>query len=694
MRIDLRTVMLVLRKELSESLRDKRTLFVALILPVLVYPLVFLGFGPLIGRQQQKLDQSQQLVAVTGADADAAARAILDADAEAGTADGDGGRPALLRVTSRDPAADLASRKLALWAEVPEGFDEAMAAGGTGKVVLRFDGSDDRSRAALRKWMEASGRASQREVARRMREAGRDDAWLRPIDVAQTDVAPPDRSAAWFYGRILALLLVLMTLTSSFYPAVDAVAGEKERGTMETLLVAPCGRTELVLGKFLAVMTVTLAAALLNLGSLAFSTGSGLATMTSAQIPPLRVTAGVLLGVLALLVPMAALFSAIALALSTLARSIKEAQHYLSPLVMLVMPLAMVVLLPNLELTPTLAAVPVANCVLFFRDLLVERIDAGTAALVLGSTIAMAALAIWGCVILFLREETLFRGPEGSGKLVARPAPRATPTAAGAVFLFAASLAALWYAQGAFPASLAANVAVTQLCVILVPCALLAWWARHSVAETFRTALPGRAAAALLPAVVAGAAIPVVNMSLQRALFGESLQSEALRGLSEAMQRQVQDLPAVVAVLVIGVLPALCEEALFRGYVLSGFRSGFAGRGAALRAVAAASACFALFHILPERWPATFLVGLVLGWVVFRTGSIWPAVAMHAANNAVGALAMRSPGADWALACFEPKHASHGTAVIVAAGMAAAGVAAVFLLTRRPGAPDGGSRGT
>ena len=71
----------------------------------------------------------------------------------------------------------------------------------------------------------------------------------------------PERTSAYVFGRILAMLLVLMTLTSSFYPEVDAVAGEKERGTMETLLVAPCGRTELVLGKFGAVLAVTLALA-------------------------------------------------------------------------------------------------------------------------------------------------------------------------------------------------------------------------------------------------------------------------------------------------------------------------------------------------------------------------------------------------------------------------------------------------
>ncbi len=123
---------LVLRKELAESLRDKRTLFVALILPVLVYPLVFLGFGPLIGRQQQKLDSTSQPVVITGADADQAAAVVLDADRPppdgadgAGGADGSAAPPPLIRVRSENPRADLEARKIALWIEVPEGFDEA-----------------------------------------------------------------------------------------------------------------------------------------------------------------------------------------------------------------------------------------------------------------------------------------------------------------------------------------------------------------------------------------------------------------------------------------------------------------------------------------------------------------------------------------------------------------------------------------
>src|SRR5207244_13273707 len=110
---------------------------------------------------------------------------------------------------------------------------------------------------------------------------------------------------------------------------------------------APCRRTELVLGKFVAVFAVTLAAATLNLASMGLTLGPLMGQMSAAAGGGLRVTPTVLVGILALLVPLAALFSAASLALSTLARSVKEAQHYLTPLILVVMPLALVVLVPH-----------------------------------------------------------------------------------------------------------------------------------------------------------------------------------------------------------------------------------------------------------------------------------------------------------------------------------------------------------
>lgn len=688
MRARLRTVLLVASRELLESLRDKRTLFVALVLPVLLYPLVTLGLGSVVQSQKKKLAAANQRIAVTGSDAAAVRTLVLE---RAPSPAGEDAGAALEVVESADPRADLAAGKLQLWVEAAEDFARTLAEDGTARVVVRFDGADDRSREAREKWTQAYEAAKARELDARMVRRGLPEAWRKPLEMDWEDVSPPERSAAYAFGRVLAMLLVLMTVTSSFYPAVDAVAGEKERGTMETLLVAPCGRTELVLGKFLAVLVVTLAAAVLNLASLALTTGPLVGALGPARAPAVHVTGDVVLGILALLLPLSALCSALSLSLSTVARSVKEAQHYLSPLVMVLLPMAMVVILPNLPLTRTLAAVPVTNVVLFFRDLLIGKAEWGTGIVVFASTLTFAGLAIWTSVLLFLREETLFRGPEDSGLPLRRPAPRTLPTAPSAVFLFAASLAALWYAQGALSGDIVANLLVTQLAIVLTPCLLLAWWMRLDLAPTFRLTRPSAGAwTAVALAVPLGIALPLVSSYVHHAVSGPPAADGSTARLEEQMQALVGSTGAVPLALLLGVLPAVCEEIVYRGFVLSGLAQAWTSWRGRIAAVVATAAFFALSHVIPEKLPNTFAVGLVLGWLALRTGSLLPGIVAHALHNAAAVVAAKHEGADWVVALYGratgPDGAPlppEGTRVAAAVAVVAAGLAVTWVVTRR-----------
>ena len=187
--IDLGVVRLVAWKELRESLRDRRTLFVALVLPVLIYPLVLLGFGPLVGRQRAQLATTQQVVAVSGPGAASLRRLVLDTE-PGKTA------PALRAVTSADPAADLAARRVALWIEVPAGFEEQAAGDGTASVRVHYDGSDEQSREARDKWDRAYDAAAERLLAKRLADRGLRPSWRTPLAQDVKDVSPADRSAA------------------------------------------------------------------------------------------------------------------------------------------------------------------------------------------------------------------------------------------------------------------------------------------------------------------------------------------------------------------------------------------------------------------------------------------------------------------------------------------------------------------
>jgi sodium transport system permease protein len=260
------------------------------------------------------------------------------------------------------------------------------------------------------------------------------------------------------------------------------------------------------------------------------------------------------------------------------------------------------------------------------------------------STFAYAALALWGCVALFLREETLFRGPEGGTALFARPAPRERPGAAAAFVLFMGCMALVWYGRDALPQTVVRNVLASQLLVILLPCVAFAWWIRARAATTFRLTRPPPVA--LLAAIAIGLAAPVLNSALVD-VAGLPAPSEEMVRIGKEMTAFVQASPFLAAML-FGALPAVCEELFFRGFVLSGFTGAFRGAGAAARAVVLTSVLFAVFHIFPEKWLPTFAVGLLLGFLAACTGSIWPGIVAHAVNNASAVLREWKPIGDFA----------------------------------------------
>jgi sodium transport system permease protein len=197
------------------------------------------------------------------------------------------------------------------------------------------------------------------------------------------------------------------------YPAMDLTAGEKERGTMETILCSPVARTDLVLGKFLMVLTASLTTAVVSIVTtgitfviIGLMAGASAAARSGAM--PTLDPAGLLL-VMALVLPVAVLFCSVLLAVSLFAKSIKEASSYATPLIILIIVPAMMGMMPGVELNARLALVPVLNIALASKELVSGVFQWNYLALIFGSTCVYAAAALAVCVRMFNREDVLFR---------------------------------------------------------------------------------------------------------------------------------------------------------------------------------------------------------------------------------------------------------------------------------------------
>jgi sodium transport system permease protein len=238
---------------------------------------------------------------------------------------------------------------------------------------------------------------------------------VRPFDIKQQNVASPEKVGGALIGGLVPYFIILLCLTGAMYPAMDLTAGEKERGTIETILCSPVSRTHLVLGKFLMVLTASVATGVLSVISMVASFGAGkkllqgVANGAADTILQITVTGKAVISVFTMVLPLAVLFSAALLAIALFAKSYKEAQSYISPLMIVVVLPAVAAVLPGVELNTALALVPVLNTSLISKEIMTGTYHWKYIALIFASSCIYAAGAIAIAVKLFQREDVLFR---------------------------------------------------------------------------------------------------------------------------------------------------------------------------------------------------------------------------------------------------------------------------------------------
>ena len=490
-------------------------------------------------------------------------------------------------------------------------------------------------------------------------------------------------------------LLVIMALTGAFYPAIDLCAGEKERGTMETLLLSPASRTEIVVGKFLTVMVASITTALLNLISMGLTgvqiaaqlantgpTRSG-ARMAAVLAPPHPSS---YFWMMILLIPLAAFFSALCIALATLARSMKEGQYYMTPLYLVSLPLILVTLSPEIKLDRFFCLVPITGPSLLLKTLILG--EYGKARLffipVLIQTLIYAALALRWAVDLFQREDVIFRESEVfSLRLWARQLIRdkePTPSSGSAIFCFALMISLAWFIAQATAGNVAplTGMLLGHFLFIFGPPVAFAVVLTSRPALTLRLRAP-RVTDLLLAAGLALALNPAVR---ELGVWTGRLfpASEAIQAQLAQLSQQIPNLG--IAVLVLALVPAITEEFAFRGYILSGLERSYRP----MTAIVLSSLLFAFLHVLLSLFQQFFgaaLLGVVLGAIAYRTGSIWPGVVFHFVNNALGVLSVDvaqhpqvAPWAGWLLR--DPKEALYQVPVVIGGGLVAVGLFAAI----------------
>jgi sodium transport system permease protein len=685
--MSLSNVKLIFFREVRDQLRDRRTMFTIIVLPMLLYPLLGMSFL----QMAQFMKQHPTKVRVIGAEDLPQTPPLLvtgDDDAKLVFSEKLCGSPedaALLIVSVKARASLSAVNEAAVGDEAreainagkydaavyfPPGFaermrgirggadeqekqndDEEASAGDLPQPLVFFDAAKDKSRMAhdrvamvLRAWRTEY-------VRDRLDEARVPAATSEPFLVEPRNLASDSERGAALWSRVLPFIVLVWALTGAFYPAIDLCAGEKERGTLETLLSSPAMRREIVWGKLLAIMLFSMVTSLLNLASMGI-TGTlliGQLQLLGANAggmhigpPPLAAMGWLMLG----LVPISALFSALALAIAALARSTKEGQYYLLPLLMITMPLMILPILPASELDLGSSLIPVTGMLLLLRTLMEGQFGAALlyAVPVLGVTLGCCLLAIRWAVSQFNNESVLFReserwSPQLWFKHLLRDREE-TPSVSMAVLCGIVLLVIRFFVNFLIPqpnswAEFAVSTVVNLAAFIAVPALLMAVMLTLRPRKTLLLYLPRWTA---IPAAVllALAIHPVAMVLMQAVMWVYPPSPETLKALAP-MSQMINQAPLWSVILVIAAAPAVCEELAFRGFILSGLRH----MGHKWGAILLSSILFGIAHGLLQQSLSAVALGMVLGFLAIQTGSLLPCMAFHFVYNTLSLLSSR-----------------------------------------------------
>jgi len=655
-----RRIRTIYAKELTDILRDRRTLIAMIVVPIVLYPLLMLGSVQAVSYQGETMRKESLRIGVARDEDRLRLTRLIMADAEELAAEKS--RREAAGEKTDDLPTPLSSSKIEVFPieadlrraiserAVPVGiriredvFAEAIER--TVKVEVLADEEEPRSRNALNRILDLLQRAKEGIVESRLEKASLPPSFVKPLEISTIDLSAPSS----ILGEVLPLILILMTITGAIYPAIDLTAGERERGTLESLMVCPVPVLDLIVGKFLVVTTVAVMGAALNLSSVTatvyFGGFSKIIATTGGRVP-----VGTMLFILLSLIPFAVLMSAIMIAVCSYARTFKEAQNYVTPVILAVLIPGGIAALPATRLEGLMLVMPVGNMVLLARDLLLgAAVPFWKTAMVLSSTTLYAAAAVSLAAGTFGRESVVFVDAASWKSALSRPLIRPSSAPGVSMGLLVISLLfPIWFfvqsavasnESASYDAHLWATAWLMPLILLGIPVAVMVYW-KVDLAASLRLRVPPIRffLAALLIGVSAW--VPAHELAVIQNLVLPTPEAalESLKGLAG----HLRNMRAADVVLLLALIPSVCEELLFRGFVLSALGRS-ASRGTA---IVVSAAIFGIFHFYVFRFPVTAGLGLVLGYLCWQSRSILPAILAHFLHNALSALTVASP--EWA----------------------------------------------
>lgn len=637
----------LVKKEMLDVLRDKKTVIMMLVVPIVLYPLIFIGAMQVVAAISSSMEEQNYRIAIDAEDDGDFLHELTKYDDKwrdkGSTADSDvseDNKGTSYTITIVDPES-IEDYESALENEELDVYVRGTVQDGKLKYDVYYISSVANSDYAMNIVMDVFDEYREELTRGKIKDAGLDiHEILEPIIYENQNTASSEQSLGSIMGSILPFMLVISLLMGTMYPAIDTTAGERERGTLETILTLPVTNRQLIVSKFLTVAVIGMISALLNIismGGIAVYMYKILDMQTDVvSFDMAKFYPAILVGILSIFA-FSLFMSAVTMCVTSFATSYKEANNYITPLMLVVMFVGYIGFIPNIELTQTMAMIPVANICLLIKNMLVFKIDYMIIAVVLISNVAYAVFAILFLSKIYDSESILFGDGKGGLQLFEKREnlqKGGVPTVSDVWFVVALTIVLVLYAGSMLQLKFGlGGVFGTQMIILLVPLAVVLY-TKKDIVLTYGFHKAG--AVSYIGALFVILGMYPFNIIISYALISLFPQSadNVVTTFSSIMDGNI-----VSVFLVIAVAPAVCEEMLFRGLIYNSMKA----RYRVPTAIGIVAVLFGMYHMSLVKFIPTGLLGLVLCYVAYKTGSIYPSMMMHLINNALSVVVSYYP---------------------------------------------------
>ncbi|MDE6973018.1 MAG: CPBP family intramembrane metalloprotease [Lachnospiraceae bacterium] len=620
----------LVKKEILDILRDKKTLVIMVAVPILLYPAIIIGMVLVMNFMMQ----SREGGSYTAAYAERYKAEALR-----------------LQEVYEEKKEELDISLTFL--EVPEkekgdgksSYDvwiNFVTDGHGLHIEVEYTSTDSDSSYAENAMEELADIYCEELLEDKLSEKGLTVDFLYPVTYEAKDSVTVSESAGMSIGGSIGMMLVVTIMLGAFYPAIDVTTGEKERGTLETLLTLPVTNFQMIMSKYIAVSIFSCITAVLSLlslgGSVMFLLGSA---MAGASEEILHIEPAVFMGWIPLLllvvIVTALLVTAFSMCFCVFAKSFKEANNYITPVMLVVMFASMTAMIPSMQLDGRTALIPIVNVSLLMKQVLAQQMELTLAGITIGINFCYSVLIIWVLAKIYNSENVLFHDGFQSFRLFEKRSAIKEGTVPGTGDLLLSTvvllLLILYLGTAVSVRSPFGGTLVNQFLILLTPL-FAVWYMKSDVKTLFSLKIPsGKSVLGGLLLYIGTYLIMLVAATALSRIFPESTQNV------EQAFGEILDHPFILIILVMAVMPAVGEEIFFRGLLFGGFRH----RHGAFWGILLSSLMFGAFHMSIVKLLPTAMLGACFAYIGYCSGSIYIGMFLHFLNNLISMALSKYP---------------------------------------------------